>query len=178
MPKLARILNNSLSVVASIATILMMLHVVVHALSRYLFRAPFYGTNELVQFWYLPIIVLVGLVAAQLQKEHIAVTLATDKMRPTTANVFRGFANLVGILISVGFAWFGLEEALSNMRIGSTAGVTDIITWPVYFLVPIVFALFAVLLIVETVLIIRGDTSEEDLVLDEKDKPQVDEFVL
>ena len=46
-------------------------------------------------------------------------------------------------------------KALENMAIGQTADVSDIITWPVYFLVPIVFILLATLYLLDAVLIAR-----------------------
>src|SRR5699024_5320151 len=114
---------------------------VTHALARSLFDAPIYGTNEIVEYWYLPIVALLGIPAAQLQKEHITVTMAVDRARPATAAVFKVFAAILGALVSLAFGWFGLLKALENTAIGSTADVSDIITWPVYYLVPIVFVL-------------------------------------
>lgn len=140
----------------------MMLHIVIHALTRSLFDAPIYGTNEIVEYWYLPIVALLGIPAAQLQKEHITVTMATERARPATASVFTVFACILGGLVSLAFAWFGLMKALENTAIGSTADVSDIITWPVYFLVPIVFVLLAALYVLDAVLIARTSESELD----------------
>ena len=67
--------DKILSVLTAIALIVMMLHVVAHALLRYFFNSPIYGTNEIVAYWYLPMIALLGIPAAQLQKEHITVSL-------------------------------------------------------------------------------------------------------
>src|SRR5699024_7793184 len=119
------------------AIIVMMVHIVVHALARSLFDAPIYGTNEIVEYWYLPVVALLGIPAAQLQKEHITVTMVIERARPATASVFTIFACVLGALVSLAFAWFGLDKALENMAIGQTADVSDIITWPVYFLVPV-----------------------------------------
>ncbi|MGO1450533.1 MAG: TRAP transporter small permease, partial [Brevibacterium aurantiacum] len=71
------------------------------------------------------------------------------------------FACILGALVSLAFAWFGFMKALENMTTGSTADVSDIITWPVYFLVPIVFVLLAALYVLDAVLIVR--TSEPEL---------------
>lgn len=157
-------LNRVLSIITAIALIVMMLHVVLHALLRYFANAPIYGTNEIVAYWYLPIVALLGIPAAQLQKEHITVTLAIERMSDKTAGVFKIFAAVVGALLSLGFAWYGFEEAMENMAMGSTAGVTDITTWPVYFLVPVVFVLLAVLFIIDIMVILRTGDPEVDLV--------------
>ena len=73
---------------------------------------------------------------------------------------------LIFLLISAGaiaFAWFGLMKALENMAIGQTADVSDIVTWPVYFLVPIVFVLLAALYVLDALVIARTGETETDL---------------
>ncbi|WP_240372891.1 TRAP transporter small permease [Brevibacterium zhoupengii] len=156
-------LNKWLTIVTAAAVIVMMLHIVIHALTRSLFDAPIYGTNEIVEYWYLPIVALLGIPAAQLQKEHITVTMVTERASKATASVFKIFACILGALVSLSFAWFGLMKALENMAIGSTADVSDVITWPVYFLVPVVFVLLAALYILDAVLIARTGEPELDL---------------
>ncbi|MCQ9384204.1 TRAP transporter small permease [Brevibacterium moorei] len=133
------ILNRILSALTAIAVVAMMLHVIAHALSRFLFSAPLYGTNEIVSFWWLPAIALLGIPAAHLQREHITVTLLTERLGPTSARACQIFAACAGGLLSAGLMVFGLREAIEKMTIGATAGVTEITTWPVYFLVPLVF---------------------------------------
>ncbi|WP_349828248.1 TRAP transporter small permease [Brevibacterium litoralis] len=153
-------LDRTLSVLTAVVVIAMMLHVVAHALLRYFFNAPIYGTNEIVAYWYLPAIALLGIPAATLQREHISVTLAVEAMGNNARVIWHVFGNAIGVLLSLGFAWFGLEEALEKMHMGATAGVTDIITWPMYFLVPAVFAILAILNVIDAFYVIRSkDTS-------------------
>lgn len=172
-------LHRVLAVITAITLVAMMVHIVLHALLRYFFSAPIYGTNEIVAYWYLPILALVGIPAATLQKEHITVTLAVDQMNKSTANVFIVFAAALGTLMSLGFAWFGLQEALSKMSMRSTAGVTDISTWPAYFVVPLVFFLLSFLFVGEIVAIIRSGSTpvveglnEVSMVMTESADPQ------
>ncbi|SMX79510.1 TRAP-type C4-dicarboxylate transport system, small permease component [Brevibacterium sp. 239c] len=158
MSTFTKVLDRWLTVTTAAAIIVMMLHIVTHALTRSLFDAPIYGTNEIVEYWYLPIVALLGIPAAQLQKEHITVTMAIERAKPATAAVFTVFACLLGALVSIAFAWFGLSQALENTAIGSTADVSAVITWPVYYLVPVVFVLLAVLYILDAVAILRRRT--------------------
>ncbi|MCF2572893.1 TRAP transporter small permease [Brevibacterium sp. UCMA 11754] len=158
MSTFTKVLDRWLTVTTAAAIIVMMLHIVTHALTRSLFDAPIYGTNEIVEYWYLPIVALLGIPAAQLQKEHITVTMAIERAKPATAAVFTVFACLLGALVSIAFAWFGLSKALENTAIGSTADVSAVITWPVYYLVPVVFVLLAVLYILDAVAILRRRT--------------------
>ena len=162
MSTFTKVLDKWLTVTTAAAIIVMMLHIVTHALTRSIFHAPIYGTNEIVEYWYLPIVALLGIPAAQLQKEHITVTMAIERAKPATAAVFTVFACLLGALVSVAFAWFGLMKALENTAIGSTADVSAVITWPVYYLVPVVFVLLAVLYILDVVAMLRRRTEAEE----------------
>ncbi len=157
-------LNRVLSVVTAVALIVMMLHVVAHAMMRHFFDAPIYGTNELVAYWYLPAVALLGIPAAQLRNEQITVSLLVDRMKPMSALIFKVFGCVLGSIIALGFAWFGLGEAMEKMEIRATAGVVDIVAWPVYFLVPIVFVLLAILYVIDMVMSIRARAPEVDLV--------------
>lgn len=161
-------LDRILTILTAIAVIAMMLHVVLHALMRFFFNSPLYGTNEIVAFWYLPVVALLGIPAAQLQKEHITVTLVVERLGNKAASAFKIFACVLGALVALGFAWFGFGEALENMAMGATAGVTDIITWPVYFLVPLVFVLVAALFILDIFVILRTGEPDVDLVTGER----------
>ena len=154
-------IDKVLSVLAAVATVLMMLHVVAHALLRFFLNSPLYGTNEIVAYWYLPAIALLGIPAAHLQNEHITVTLVTERMGRIYKNILGLFVGAVCILVSMGFAFFGFEEAMEKMEMGATAGVTDIVTWPIYFLVPLTFVLLALLHAFDMYVIAR--TGDPDL---------------
>ena len=161
MTRLNAGLDKVLSVLAAVVTVLMMLHVVAHALMRYFLNSPLYGTNEIVAFWYLPAIALLGIPAAHLQNEHITVTLVTERMGRTYKNILAIFAGVVCVLVSIGFTVYGFQEAVEKMEMGATAGVTDIVTWPIYFLVPLTFVLLALLHAFDMYVIAR--TGDPDL---------------
>lgn len=173
-----RRLNTALSAVTAVVMVLMVLHIIAHALMRHLFNTPLYGTNEIVAFWYLPFVALLGIPAAQLQKEHISVTLVTDRLGAVTARIFLIFGEGLAILTSIGFAWFGFHEAIGNAERKSTAGVTDIMTYPMYFLVPIVFVLLALLYLLDIILMMRTGRRAVDPTTGEPTAPHIDEAVL
>ena len=112
---------------------------------RAFLNAPIYGTNEIVAFWYLPLIVLLGIPAAQLRGEHINVTLVSDRVSLRARALLHRLASLLSLVVSLGFAWFGLLEAIDKYQVSATAGVTSIITWPVYFVVVLAFSTLAYL---------------------------------
>lgn len=178
MVKFNKRLDRVLSAVTAVALIMMMLHVVANAVLRHFFDEPIYGTNEFVAYWYMPVVVLLGIPAAQLRNEQITVTLAVDRMKPMSALIFKVFACAVGFLVALGFAWFGLIEAMEMMEIGATAGVVDIIAWPVYFLVPVVFVLLAVLYLIDIAITIRSGEREVDLITGTNAEHDIEESIV
>lgn len=161
-------MDKVLSVLTAIALVAMMLHVVLHALMRFFLNSPLYGTNEIVSYWYLPVIALLGIPAAHLQKEHITVVLLVENLGRKAQNVFLIFACSMGALVSLGFTIFGFREAMDKMAMGATAGVTDIVTWPVYFLVPLVFLVLTALYLLEIFVVARTGDPDIDVRTGEK----------
>ena len=161
MQQLSKLLGRVLSVVTALVIIVMMLHVVINALSRFFFSTPIYGTNEIAGFWYLPIIALLGIPVAQLQREHIVVALLLDRMSARAAGWCMLLASLATAAVCAGFAWFGLHRAVEQMELGATAGVTTIITWPVFFLLPVVFGLMTLICVLEAITYFRAVLSDE-----------------
>lgn len=149
MKKSRSYINRVLSMIAAATLVIMMFHVVGSALMRFFMNSPVYGTNEIVEYWYLPLIALFGIPAAQIKGEQITVTLAIDRMKKANADFFQVFSLALGAALSVAFAWFGMLEALGKASISATAGVTSIPAWPAYFIVPVVFMLLAYLYIEE-----------------------------
>ncbi|WP_232483493.1 TRAP transporter small permease [Brevibacterium yomogidense] len=161
-------LDKVLSVLTAIAVVAMMLHVVLHALMRFFLNSPLYGTNEIVSYWYLPVVALLGIPAAHLQNEHITVVLLVENLSKKIRNIFMVFACFMAALVSIGFMIYGFREAMDKMGMGATAGVTDIITWPVYFLVPLVFFVMAALYILEIIVVFRTGDPDIDVRTGEK----------
>lgn len=144
----AAVLEKVLAIIASLALLAMMIHVVAHGLWRHLFDAPFYGTNEIVAYWYMPVLVLFGLLAAQTRGEHISVTILVDSLAAKARVAMLVVGRVLGFLVSIGFAWYGLGEAMKKYEMGTTAGITSIPMWPVTFLVPAIFVILALLYVV------------------------------
>lgn len=155
MKKVLKGLDKSLQAVVVLMLVALMLHTVANALGRYFFKAPLDGTNEIVAYWYLPVIALAGFIIAHVRGEHISVSLLTDRLRIQNKKEFLIFNRILGILLSLALAWYGLLKAISNLQIGMTAGVSALPIWPVTFLVPIVFVTIAISFVIEIYLAIK-----------------------
>lgn len=140
---------------AIVVTFVMMLHVTANALSRTFASHPLPNTFEIVQFWYLPLVAFLGFVAAQRRGQHIAADLIFEMFpRPAKRFVLAG-AFVLGSALWAGFAYFGWGEAVHAMSIGRTAGVSQVISWPAYFLVPLAFGSLTVQFLLAAVKAIR-----------------------
>ncbi|MEU4837764.1 TRAP transporter small permease [Nocardia testacea] len=133
-----------IEVPAVIVLFVMMLHVTANALLRAFAASPIQNTLEITQYIYLPIIALLGFMAAQARGEHIVADLVTHYFPQPVRRVVLSAGYLAALVVMAGFAWYGLEEALHAREIGQTAGVSTVVSWPVLFLVPIAFAVLAV----------------------------------
>lgn len=140
MRRSSRRLTIVLSAVGAVALGCMMLHTILNSVLRTVGSSPIYGTYEIVESWYLPIIALGGLIAAQLQGEHIQVRALIERLpegQQRSLEMIRagGSATLCFII-----AVFSLLGGLEDAAVGMTAGVTTIIIWPFILLVPVAFA--------------------------------------
>lgn len=128
-----------IEVPAVIVIFVMMGHVVANAALRTWWDNPIDHTLEIVEYWYLPLVAFLGFIAAQHRGQHIAADLIYERL-PT---VVRGAVLFVVLVVcavtSLGFAWFGWEEAQHAHEIRMTAGVSTVPAWPTFYLVPLAF---------------------------------------
>jgi TRAP-type C4-dicarboxylate transport system permease small subunit len=150
------VLEWLIEVPAVIVVFAMMLHVSANALSRSLLDHPLPNTLEVVQYWYLPIVALLGFVAAQARGQHIAADLIYERLPRSARPVVLGVLLLLSAAVCVAFAWYSWPEALEAFETRRTAGVSSVPVWPVVFLVPAVFAVLSVQMVVAAVQAFRG----------------------
>lgn len=145
--KIRRLLLITIEVLASIVLIVMMLQVVINAISRTVWREPLFGTLEVTQFYYLPILALLGLAAAQARNEHIVADLLFDSFPPLARRVTTVIVNVLSGVITGLIGWFAIAEFLHALERGVTAGNTDIQVWPVHLFMAICYAIFTIQLL-------------------------------
>lgn len=136
---LDRGLQFLIEVPAVVIIFLMMGHVTANAVMRTWFNRPLDNTLEMVEYWYLPLVAFLGFIAAQHRGQHIAADLVFEMLPTVTKRFVLAIVFVLCSVVVAGFAWFGLGEALHAKEIGKTAGVSDLIAWPAYFLVPLAF---------------------------------------
>jgi TRAP-type C4-dicarboxylate transport system permease small subunit len=162
-------LAQLIEVPAVIVMFVMMLHITVNALMRTFWHSPIDNTLEVVQYIYMPIMALLGFVAAQARGQHIVADLVFEMLPSVTRRFVGAAVSLVSSLMCAAIAWFGWSYATHAQEIGQTAGLTDIPSWPVYYLIPAVFAALTVLYLSEaTTAFVQpdGDGEEQPTIVD------------
>ncbi|MDI9896159.1 TRAP transporter small permease [Rhodococcus sp. IEGM 1381] len=97
-----------------------MVHTVANALSRTVFGEPIGGTLERVQYWYMPLIVLLGFVIAMQRGEHVRADMffsrspdASKRYVASSASVICAVVCLLTAIYSFGqFASFYDDDAI------------------------------------------------------------------
>jgi len=164
------IIGRLCGLVVGALVLVLMLHVVINALMRSFASQPIEGTLEHVGNWYLPTIILLGLVVAQQRREHIEAPLVFDRMPPTIQREVQIAVNIVTMLFVFFVAYYAYVEAYESMTIHETAGVSGVPIWFMKFAAPIGFFLYGLQLFLDIVEYVSGRTApaEEPAALEEQ----------
>lgn len=167
----ARTIELMIEVPAVLVTFAMMLHISLNAVLRTWFRSPIDNTLEMVTYWYLPLVAFLGFIAAAQRGQHIAADLIYEMLPRVTRRFVLAVLFSVSSILSFGFAWFGYGEAAHAREIEKTAGVSDLIAWPAYYLVPLAFGIMTLQFLYNAVHAIRHP--EDDHFLGDPDDVMV-----
>lgn len=160
---LKRALIALVEVPAVIITFVMMLHVTYNAVMRTWFDAPQKNTLEIVQYFYMPMLLCSGFVAAQARGQHIAADLILRHLPLAARRVTLVVVDVVGAVMWLGFAWYTWKSAVHAMEIGATAALTGISSWPVYFVLPLGFGVLGIQLLVAALRAVRAQDEVFDV---------------
>ncbi|GAA1679758.1 hypothetical protein GCM10009807_24580 [Microbacterium lacus] len=162
--------------VAAIGIILMTIHVLANVFTRTVFGQPMRGTNEIVGYLWLPAIVMIGIVVSVVRGQTIEADIIYQKFPRQIRREVRLFTSALSAAVSLGFAWYGLQESIHALQIGEKAPASDVYVAPITLLPPLAFATLAVLFTIDALRAIRGrfddegfgllDTSGPDLLKD------------
>jgi TRAP-type C4-dicarboxylate transport system permease small subunit len=146
---------------------IMMLHISANALLRAFVRAPVADTLEITQYWYMPVIVFIGFVAAQMRGEHVTADFVYNLLPMSVRPYVLGVGYVLVTVVCGGFAWFGWEEAITALEVRRVAGASNVPAWPTYFLAPLSFAVLTLQFAVVSVQSFRGRAIAEPNELNE-----------
>jgi len=136
--------------IALAAGTLMMLHVSVDVAARSFFRAPLYGTTEIVAAYYMIAIAFLPWAWITKRDQHIAADVFTDLMPPKLRRAVFALALVLTIVFVTLFTYQTLLAAIKQTRGNESwlAGIYYLAVWPSRWLLPLAGVLMLLQLIV------------------------------
>ncbi len=157
MLKLVERLTHLLGWIAGLAVLLMMFHVMIDVIGKYMFNAPFPGTAEIVANYYMIGCVFLPLAWVEAANGSIVVEVIYEKVPERVQAVMLVLADLVAAVYYAVLAWFSWNVAAHAFRVNETVdGIWRITTWPAKFVLPFGFGLVVVILALRVCLGDRG----------------------
>ena len=137
------VFSAAASGVAGILVILLVFHVALDVVMRYVFNAPLDATILYVSAFYMVAIAFLSLARVEQDDAHISVEVVTSLLPDRVVGAFYGFSLILTVLVAAALTLRTWEEAMTKFRIGSfTIEAGDkILTWPSYFILPVGFGL-------------------------------------
>ncbi|MDR5652637.1 TRAP transporter small permease subunit [Ruixingdingia sedimenti] len=157
MVKIAEKLTFLLGWIAGLTVVLMMIHVMVDVIGKYVFNAPLPGTAEVVAAYYMIGCVFLPLAWVEASGGSIVVEVIYEKVSPRARRVMLKLADIVSIIYYSVLGWFSWGVATHAWRINETVdGIWRITTWPAKFLLPFGFAIAVIVIVLRLFLGERG----------------------
>lgn len=135
----------ALEIASTMLLFVMMALTFVDVIGRYVFTAPIFGANEMIQFL-LAMTIFAGLGLINARDDHIVVELFDDRFRRLGPRAYR-IVIQTGSIVAMGLITFVLlESALDSMRVGSR---TVVLEWPLAIVAGTIAALSVLSLVMQ-----------------------------
>ncbi len=127
------------TLVGALAVVLMMVHISVDVVAKYIFGVPMPGTITIVSNYYMIVVAFLPLAFAERRNGHISVEVLTVHMPMPAQRVL----NIIGLLFAAAvfgaLTWQGWFEAGRARAVGAfeIEQDTKLLTWPARYLLPL-----------------------------------------
>jgi TRAP-type C4-dicarboxylate transport system permease small subunit len=145
--------SDALSLLASVAVMLMMVQIAADVTLKYVFHKPIVGTTETIAYYYMPAAIFLPLAFVERHRRHIMVTLFTQSRPPRTIAGFDAFAGAIGVAYASILTWATASSALLHTRQGEELDATFfyIPIWPARWFLPVGAGLFTLYLLLHVI---------------------------
>ena len=125
-------MNRVLVPIGMGAILIMMIVVSLNVIGRAFFRAPVFGTVEIVE---LAGVIFVSFILAytQLQGENIIVNIVVEKLPPRLHAIINSFTQFLSLVIVAALVWTGFVRALEMVRVREITAIFRITQAPFRF---------------------------------------------
>lgn len=150
---------NGLATAACAAIVLMLvMHVTLEVVMRYVVGLPLKGTIQFVSLYYMTAITFLALGVVEQRDGHVVVEVLTNSLGPRLVSLCIAIGLILSAATAAGLAWRTWGEAAKQFRSGAFVmeGGFVLPTWPTYFFLPVGFGLMLLVAIYKLVCLISG----------------------
>lgn len=152
MDAVARVLGRVIdlsAILSALAVTLMMAHIAIDVVAKYIFGVPMAGTITVVSNYYMIIVSFLPLAFTERQNGHISVEVLVEHFPLGAQRGLNVFALLVSAAVFAALTWRSFVEANRAFAIGSfeIEHNMKLITWPARYLLPLGCGLMTVTLV-------------------------------
>lgn len=153
---LGRIVDAS-TLIGAVAVVLMMLHISVDVVAKYIFGVPMPGTITAVSNYYMIVVAFLPLAFTERRNTQISVEVATVHMPGGVQRGLNLFSLVICTVIFAAMTWQGLIEAGRAQSIGTFEIEYDVklITWPARYVLPLGCGLITLTLLAKLAVALR-----------------------
>lgn len=137
--------------VAGAVLVVLMLLTVADVVGRYFFNAPLSGVFDLTQFAVL-IMTFLSFAYCAFRGAHVVIEIVYDRLPRGLRFVARRGANAAGAVLFAVIAWRAVVQSVDVRDFNETSQLLLIPYWPFYYVVAFGSVLFAVVLVLKTVM--------------------------
>ena len=148
MRKVLDYATQSLSFLAGVAVILMLLQITIDVFCKYFFNMPLLWTMDVVASYMIVAIVFLPLAEVERQNSHIRVELLAQQIQGVGRRLIAIFSSLITIIYFGAVTWQTWKDAVRKYEVGEfVMGHANVTIWPSRFMLPIGCGLLVVLLL-------------------------------
>jgi TRAP-type C4-dicarboxylate transport system permease small subunit len=149
--------SRAISVIAGVALVLMMVHVTLDVLGKYLLLRPMPMTLEMVANYYMVAVVFLPLAAVERHDQHIHVELLAEHLPPRARSLLMSAVCVLSAAFFAVLTWQAWDNAVDKYEIGEfIMGTRPVVIWPTRFLVPLGCGLLVLVLLLKAVRLLRA----------------------
>lgn len=140
------------------AVALMMVHVCIDVVGKFLFNAPAPGTITIVTEYYMPILTFLPLAYVHRRRAHISVEVLTKTLSPRLQFHIHHLGLVIVLVVFALLTWTTFGEAQKKLQIGAFMMEQGqrVPTWPGHFFPPVGYGLMTLLVAYELLRYLSG----------------------
>ena len=116
----------------------MMFLVTGDVIGRYVFNSPIPAVFEINSHFLMVMVVFFPLAYVHQRKEHVFVTLFTDRLPRRRKAILEGISAILGLAVYALIGWYGLQKAVLATRVLEyIPGIVDVPVWLSRWIIPI-----------------------------------------